>query len=476
MQWEVSNMKFAVSIFTTLVIIIGTVLFVQYQVYSEKNLSGMNSFEYTQEIEVVYRENSLDIRHHFKNLPNQNIELVLPAKAQAIECFLETGSSCDRLAEGMNTIKAGDVKSQSISYVIPLKEEFKGNIILKDVFASLPKGEAIYSIVHISTSSEIQGQWITGLPLIGQQQLKLVNYAMFSGEGQVKDLYWTSKNTTVQNISDQLTVFSDKPLSANFKEEMSKLELLTDEHFSVVQSSDNVSGHRMLFLPTLSIGALQSNLIITQIEAMYKFEENTPLWIKEMIASFLTGNTLGSSKTEQIVLKITEQMSDSQLKIWKEQLKDLEGQTVNAKVLDEQLSLVINSATNYLEMNSKTETIYPFYNIDSREVLVNSKQIDQMEIIYYEGRVLYKAQPLLEALGYNAYEGENGYYVNNETRVFRFPKEHGFYVFNQRRYETVAKPVVKLQNEYFVEETWLQRLFLIEISKKKSSISIKPVE
>ena len=130
-------MKFAVSIFTTLVIIIGAVLFVQYQVYSDRALTKVDEFNYTQEIEIVIRDNSLDIRQHFKNLPKQQVTLNLPSSALEVECFLETSSSCERLSEGRKSFKAGEAMSQSISYVIPLSEPLTKNLVLKNVFANL---------------------------------------------------------------------------------------------------------------------------------------------------------------------------------------------------------------------------------------------------------------------------------------------------------------------------------------------------
>jgi hypothetical protein len=476
MKWEVNNMKFAVSIFTTLVIIIGAVLFVQYQVYSDRAQTEVNEFNYTQEIEVVLRDNSLDIRHHFKNLPNQQVDVNLPSSALEVECFLETSSSCERLSEDHKSFQPGEARSQAISYVLPLKQPLTANFVLKNVFASLPLGEASYSTVHITTDSQIVGQWVTGLPLIGQQQLKLVNYTMFSGEGQVKDLYWTPNNTTVQKISEHLTIYSNEPVLAQFKEELGKMEMLSEEHMAIVQSDVMEPSYRMLFLPSLSVDTVQASLTLSQIETMYNFEESTPLWVKEMMVSFLTGTIIGSEKTEQIVLEITERMTDRQLESWKDQLEKLKDNLVTMQVLDDTLSSVLNSSTNFLVKNSEVKYVYPFYNIDTREVLLNSKEIKEMGIIYYEGRVLYKAKPLLEALGYNAYEGENGYYVNSETRVFRFPKEHGFYVYNQRRYNTSAQPIVKLQDDYYVEETWMQRLFLVDLAKKDSAIYIQTIE
>ncbi|POZ57795.1 hypothetical protein LYSIN_02579 [Lysinibacillus sphaericus] len=79
---------------------------------------------------------------------------------------------------------------------------------------------------------------------------------------------------------------------------------------------------------------------------------------------------------------------------------------------------------------------------------------------------------MLPYLGYTASEGKNGYYVNSDNRTFRFPKESGFYVFNQRRYSTISDPIIKIVDHYYVEEAWLQRLFLVELQKSDGRIQV----
>ena len=96
-------------------------------------------------------------------------------------------------------------------------------------------------------------------------------------------------------------------------------------------------------------------------------------------------------------------------------------------------------------------------------------------MIFKDGQVLYSADTLLSHLGYETRVGENGYYANNEIRQFRFPMDHGFYVYNQRRYNTVSQPIKEIAGKYYIEESWLQKLFMVEIVKKKDSISIKTI-
>lgn len=468
-------MKFGISIFTTLVIIIGAVLFIQYQVHSNQVDLEEKAYRYSQEIEVVYRAESLDIRHHFKNLPDQKVQINLPANATAIECFLEAEYSCDRLNIENMEFTEGQTRTQSISYVIPIPGGLGNSTLLENVFAQLENGNAHFSVVHISTDSATKGQWVTGLPLIGQQELTLVNYTMFSGEGNVKDLYWDARDLAVQSIHPSITLYSAQPVSLDLKEQLSEINLLDDTHISIVQSNIENAKHRVLFMPEITVEAVQKQLLMTQLQSYYVLDESLSNDLKQMLLYYLTGASISSSKGNEMTAKLQSLMSENQLTYWKQLLIEHQGQEMNAEKMDELLGQVLNKATNYFEKNNEVTTVYPFYFIDGREIFYNSELQSDFEIIFYEGRVLYKAQPLLTALGYNAYEGENGYYVNNDTRIFRFPIEHGFYVYNQRRYNTASEPIEKIENQYFIEESWLQRLFLVEITKEDTSINIKPM-
>lgn len=466
-------MKFAMSFFTILVCIIGTVLFVQYQVYSDQLDTTEAAFSYSQEIEIEYRGESLDIRHHFKNLPNDKVTIKWPTEAVNPSCFIETEYSCSRLSDDFSSFEAGENSTQSISYIIPLDGGLKSRELMKNVFASLNKGNVKFSTVHISTDSSIQGQWVTGLPLIGQQSLSLVNYAMFSGTGKINDLYWQAGDFALQQATDVISIYSKQPMSAAFNEKLAAVKFLNEEHIDIV-NGDNRSGEtsdRILFLPNVTVAQIKENVILAQIEAEYQFVDS-PQWLKEVIASFLTGNTFRNERAIDVVNTITHQMNDEQLAEWIEHLKKLRGKQVSPQIIDELLSTVFGIHTEYISMNIQSSEVYPFLFNDKRDVYLNTYKQDAVNVIFKDGLVLYSAEPLLNALGYTAKEGKNGYYVTSDTRSFRFPKEPGFYVFNQRRYNTISEPIMKVAGDYYIEESWLQRLFLVEIQKKDEIINL----
>ncbi|MFJ7950407.1 RNA polymerase II [Lysinibacillus sp. NPDC096418] len=467
-------MKFALSFFSILALIITGTLFFQYQAYSSDLEAGNGEFHYSQEIEIVYRENSLDVRQHFKNLPNQKVKIKWPKNAVDPTCFIETENSCNRLSEETTYFKKGETKAQSVSYIIPLEGGLQDKMLIQDVFATLQNGETSYSVVHISTDVKMAGQWVTGLPLIGQQQLSLVNYTMFSGDGAVRDLYWQAGNLQVQKQTPVLSIYAKQAVSNEFLKALESIQFLNDEHISIIQEQKPVAEHddRILFLPELTTQAVEQQVILSQIKSKLAFKD-APEWLIEVVASYLVSGSIGSDKAKEMVATLKEFMSNDQERAWQEAVNNLGEGPISPTTMDELLSEVLTEKTSYFELNVAQEKgVYPLLIEDERSVYVDDVIKEDVDIIQYEGQILYNADTLLPHLGYTANEGENGYYVNSETRTFRFPKEPGFYVFNQRRYSTISEPILKIANSYYVEEAWLQRLFLVELQKSDGRIQV----
>jgi len=467
-------MKFAMSFFSVLALIITGIIFFQYHAYSSDLETGNGDFLYSQEIEIFYRKNSLDIRQHFKNLPDQKVKIKWPENAINLSCFMETEKSCDRLSDEASYFAKGEIKSQSVSYIIPIEGGLKDKMLIQNVLATLLNGEATYSIVHISTDSKIAGQWITGLPLIGQQQLALVNYTMFSGNGTIRDIYWQSANLKVQEQSPVLSIYAPGAIAKDFLKSLENLQFLNDQHIAIIQEKNPMKEHddRLLFLPTLTAQAVEQEVVLSQIKSQYKFD-NSPEWLPEVVASYLVKDTIGSEKTKEIVATLKEYMTTDQEAAWQEAMNKLGEEPITPASMDDLLTGVLGAKTSYFKLNTEQKNgTYPLFFEDDRDIYVNDTLKKDVQFIHYEGQSLYTADTLLPYLGYSATEGENGYYVKSENRSFRFPKEPGFYVFNQRRYSTISEPIIKIAGHYYVEEAWLQRLFLVELQKNDGRIQV----
>jgi len=467
-------LKYAISLLGMLLLVICGTLFIQYQVFSDKLEVGEGKFTYTQEIEITYRSGGLDIRQHFHNLPNQSIKITWPNLAVNTDCFLESETSCERLSDEKTEFIPAENRNASLSYMIPLDGGLKSNQLLKDIFVTLKNGQVSYSTVHISTDSEVQGQWVTGLPLIGNQSLSLVNYSMFEGTGGISEIYWQKDVMNLQATTDALSIFSNTPISRELSEYLKNLKLLNEDPIIIIQGKNNSSeqGKRILFLDDLSITSLNEKVILSQIHLQYDFGES-PQWMSEVMASFLTDSTLGSYKSSEIVKTLKNKMSEAQMASWIEKLDDLKGKKISAKQLDDLLSQVLGNDTEYFTMNAQTEQVFPFLFNDKRKVFVQDEFREDVKVVLKDGDVLYSLDPILRHLGYQTSIGENGYYVQSETQKFRFPQGYGFYVYNNQRYNTVSEPLTVIADSFYIEETWLQRLFNLDIEKSEDTITIK---
>nr|WP_106784017.1 RNA polymerase II [Lysinibacillus timonensis] len=469
-------MKYAVSFFVVLLLVISGLLFFQFQVYSDKDEEVEGEYLYTQEIEIEYHGDSLDIRHHFSNLPNQIIEIKWPNHAINPDCFLESEQTCDRISDDKTKFNVGDVRNQSLSYVIPLDGGLRSRKLMKDLFVSLQNGKPTYTTVHISTDSQIAGQWITGLPLIGQQSLSLVNYVVFSGPGDVRELYWQGGDMKLQYSSDVVSIYSKSNVNSELKEQVNELQLLNDQHVAIVNSENltGEQGERIIFLKDISFEGLYKSIIMSQTKSLYDLSES-PTWINETVASFLSGNVSDKGKSAKIVNTLMTEMSDQQLEEWVLKLKELQGSKLTSAELDKRLSEIFGLYTEFFASNEDIEGVFPLLFTDNRKLIVNEQTTKEVELIYQDGLLYYSADSILNLLGYKVSEGSNGYYVTNNVRSFRFPENYQFYVFNQRRYDTISDPIITITNKKYIEESWLQRLFLVDIEKTDDEIIISPI-
>lgn len=470
-------MKYILSFFSLLVLIIGGLLFFQYQVYSNQEEDKKSDFVYVQEIDIVYRGDSLDIRHHFRNLPNWTISINWPEQAVNADCFIESKTSCNRLSKDFSTFQKSDIPNQSISYIIPIKGGLKSSQLLKDIFVTLENGSVSHTTVHITTDHSVQGTWVTGLPLVGRQSLSLVNYTMFSGTGTIHELYYQEETLQSKEIDGFLTIYSPNPIQNDMIKQLKEMKFLDDEHIAIVYGSNlsRMQGSRVLLTGNLPIDALKKEILLTQLHMKYQFN-NVPLWATEAVAALLLDTEIGGEKAKEIAATLKNQMTKEQLKNWKEKLKALEGKQIDLALLDNLLSEVFENHTQYFQSNAETDGVHPLLFKDNRHVLVNNQLTEDVEVIFKDGLVLYSADSLLKHLGYETRMGEKSYYVNNDIRQFRFPLNHGFYVYNQRRYNTVSQPVKDIAGKYYIEESWVEKLFFVEIEKMKDAISIKTIE
>jgi hypothetical protein len=452
------------------------ILFFQYQVYSSSLNEKESTFSYSQEISVTYRDNRFYIVHTFHQLPENEITITWPLQSENRACFMGNGDSCTRLVEDLHVFKEGKASEQQISYEIPVKDSLTQPRLFKGVFASLLDGSVDHSMVHVTDVTKSNGLWLTGLPAIGKESLSLVDYKLFNGDGGVSDLYWQKDDFPAVYKDHLLSIYSNQPISEATKKTLNEIKLADSNHVAVIvnNKTNEFQANRFVFIPTIALPNVKDDIILRSVQSGYSFSANATYSL-EVMASFLTNQTIGSEKSMRMYDNLMTYMTTTQIDEWKDQLRQLKGQAISPKLLDSVLSKTLNQKTSFFELNEQLEEKhFPLLFEDTRTVYINELEQNTMKVIFNEGRVLYSVEPMLSLLGYTTEKGQNGYYIKNAARAFRFPMMEPFYVFNERRYEVLSQPIEELAGDYYIEESWLVRLFLVDIQKEERRINITP--
>ena len=469
-------MKLASGLVSLLLFMNIIMLFFHYQVYSSSLNENESAFSYSQEVSVTYRDQRFFIQHKFNQLPENEMMITWPLQSENRACFIENGDSCTRLAEDLHVFKEGENAEQHISYEIPVKDPLTQQRLWKGVFATLSGGSVSQSMVHVTDVTKSKGLWLTGLPAIGKESLSLVDYKLFNGKGGVTDLCWQQSDYPAVFKDHQLSIYADQPLSDETKNTLKEVNLADSKHVAVIVNSEaiDLQANRFVFIPAIDVSTLKDDIILKSVQSSYSFSANTTHSV-EVISSFLTNQTIGSEKSKRMYDELMTYMTTSQIEEWIIQLQRLKSEAVSPKLLDEVLTKTLNQKTSFFEFNELLgDKQFPLLFEDTRTVYINELEQKDMKVIFNDGRVLYSIEPMLSLLGYTMDKVKNGYYIKNAARSFRFPMIEPFYVFNERRYEVLSQPIEELADAYYIEESWLIRLFLVDIQKEEGRINITP--
>lgn len=447
----------------------------QYHVYSDRLSEQDKAFHYDQDIDVVYREGKLIIKHRLSSLPEENMKFIWPTKSVKKACSSNDENNCNRLNKTLTGLKKGKTAEQTLSYIIPVsKKGLKSGQILRDIFLTLQKGTPVHTTMHITDETKSGGQWITGLPEVDSKKMTLVQYTMFSGNGPVTSLYWQKDKMKKVFTNDQMTLYGKNDISGELGKSLNGIELEDFEHVAIIETAKKKhSAGRILFTSEINGKTVEQKVILSQIHQKYKFN-TSPSWAPAIIASFLTERTLGSTKAKKMIDILNDYMNQDQLSEWKKGLEKMQGKEVTATSLDRLLSESLNLKTTFFTMNANNgKNIAPLLFEDKRSIYINGLQQNKLQVIFKDGRILYSIKPILKKLGYTSKVGSHGFYIKSDTRSFRFPMDESFYVYNNHRYNIISQPIEEYGNDYFIEEAWLVRLFLVNVEKSDNRIDIK---
>ncbi|MBQ0137995.1 MAG: hypothetical protein KBT36_01755 [Kurthia sp.] len=474
-------MKFATIMFSILLFINGILLAFQFHVFSSNSNEEEKAFSYAQDIEVTYRGNRFFVKQTFTGLPENEITITWPETSKNKSCEKNDDGkkdeqSCSRLTKHLNSLKAGSDTKQTITYTIPLsKKGFKSGTLFEDAFVTLKNGITGSTTLQIVDENRKGGHWFTGLPKLGERSLTLVDYSYFQGNGGVYELYWTKDRLKKTFDATEVSVYAKNISQQNLKKTMSSMKMLNSNHIDIVEATGQKNGSRIIFTNSMNKNVLQEKVVVSQIKEQYQFSSNSgnlPL----LVASFATNTLLGNQKTQKMVQILNNTFNNAQSASWNDGLSALKGKKIDAGILDQLLSKTLNNKTSYFKMNEASgNKVVPLLFEEKRDLYLNDEKLTDVKIILKDGEILYAANPMLKHLGYKTRVGKNGYYVDSSVRKLRFPgQQYDFYVDNDVRMDLAkSRPIVEVSDTYYIEESWLIRLFGLTSGSSNERIDLQ---
>lgn len=467
-------MKFVISfLFFILVVVNSVLLLFQYQVYSTSLAEDEPSYSYEQEIEVKLKENKMIIKQHFANLPKEEMDILWPINSENRSCELNTSDGCNRLIEDLSAFAAGETKRQSISFEIPIPEGLVDGKVFSGLFAKLDQGGVSYTTLHITDALKRGGMWVSGLPMVGTTSLELIDYSLAYGTGAVTELFWQKDDVPLIYEDDYFTIYSAKDIPSEWKEQLGKVHIPGSEHVSVLLNNNNkINSSRIVTISAGDRPSLERELLHRNVREVYGLGNDQTI-IVDVISSFLLNQPIGSGKATAMYEALNNYFTSEQLAEWNILLENQKNSQLNAERLDQLLEEIFALKTSFFTQNVQEGVEYfPLLFEDLRAVYINELKQEKISVILKDSKVLYDLEPLLSELGYTLEVTDDGLYIQNDKRAFRFPIQEPFYVLNKKRYDTISEPIEKIGSRFYVEETWMIRLFLVEIEKQEKQINI----
>lgn len=466
-------MKFVISfLMMSLVVVNSVLLLFQYHVYSSSLEVERQSFFYEQEIALTFKSDSVIVKQHFRHLPQQQLTISWPISSENRSCDVSTSASCSRLSDDLISFDEGESSEQSISYEIPFTDGLTDGKLLTGFLAKIEKGGVSYTTLHVTDELKRGGMWVSGLPVIGTTSLDLIDYTLSDGVGDITDLYWQQEIIPVKYENDYFTVHSTADLSEEVRARLDSLNIPNSTHMTLLftENINNINSSRIAFVLGKDMDSIERDLIVKSVQSQYELDGESPL-LAEVISSFLVERPIGTEKSMWMYETVNNYLTTTQRTEWKAILT--KNRPLNAKELDKLLSDTIDLKTSFFQMNEQAESEkFPLLFEDPRALYVNGVQQEEMKLLMRDGKVLYAAEPLLTALEYTLNDTDKGLYVQNDSRAFRFPIQEPFYVLNEKRYDAMSEPFERIGSEFYIEEAWMIRLFLLSLEKEENRINI----
>ncbi|WP_158318782.1 stalk domain-containing protein [Robertmurraya kyonggiensis] len=463
--------------FTLLIVLcsfIGGMLFWQWHVYSDYDQPNEQAEQAEQELTVESKGDQLNITQRIEGLQSgKEYRISFPDSIPNWSCENADGKICNSIDENPASFVAEN-HSIILRYQIELKE--KNTFLLNEWMGQLPDVEISHTTIKVIDSARREGSWIAGFPLKGFNELELIDYYVFAGEGDSGSLYWHSEPLTKITDQNGLQFFAqgnknkqDYPL-----ESLKKISNITGISVIFTNSFQETNGNGLM----VANPDIKNELLERKIVYNYFLEKAPTLpleekWLIDALTSLFLGQQSNVPKGNELISEMNRVLAKEETENFVNAV--IKEDSITPEILDELIGTIKEKNTHFFTLNKNEDTkLVPLYFNDARKVVIQGKIQEDIEVLLMNDEKLVPFIDTMTALGFEAkvLADQETILLDNGNNNYRFYISQNIFLYNEADFGLLENPLQVINGTVFIKVKLLPELFKANIEETENEIKI----
>ncbi|MBT2637260.1 hypothetical protein [Bacillus sp. ISL-39] len=452
--------KMSILMTSGLFIVICAAVFLQWNAFSEHSGKPAERKEEPSIVASVKVEsNQLLVKQIFYGLEaNRQYQAVIPSQAVEVKCTDSEENPCE---------DGSLPKGEKIQFEYILKTGPGLSLLLNEWMIVLKEAAVNKTRIEIIDQYNSKGTWAAGLPLKGFKKTELLNYYVFEGVNSTPSLYWQEKPLFKLNGQKGIDYYISKKDQIIY--EFDSLGTFSDNHLSVVITEGQRTTHGtglLLVGNKLTNKELERQLAMALLASKFGTDRGTEGWTLEALTSLVTKQEPETAKSKAMVRELANTLTAEETAAFITYFS--KERQLDVRSLDEYLSSIKGMNTKFFLKNSqKGQAGFPMFFTDTRSIIVNGNEKDELEVVIKGEEHLFPLVPTMAALGYKAKTGTDFTVMelSSDSSQYSFNLKNKTFILDGQSFGLLENPFQYLNGEWYVEKRWLHAIFKVEFSE-----------
>jgi len=461
-NWVVKRLFF--TILFLLLLIMGGVLFWQWNVYLEKQSAQSKhiSYQVNETIHMEVKGRYIEVEHEFFGLPTGNYQLNFQKSIKPV--CQEDDKSCQQSGNQKQNL---ETNGGTLRFTYKLKKSTSQAFVLDNWAVQLEQVKIENTRVEITDYSNKVGIWAAGARLIGETEKEKISYYVFEGREGTFPLYYQQKKSKQFEAGDVMVYGAS---SGRLVQAVQKYEAIAPITLIITTAASPFSSEHLLIGP--SVDKLAHVLSKRYYQTYYPFSNKKERWLQSVIGAYVRDEK-PKGKAKQLYEELAKGLTKEQQAAFVSVLKKKRGQEFSAEYLDELLSNVTGLVTHYFELNKvKSHKVHPLIFINQAKWLNRDGEHSVVQSVTVRLKRYYLLEQVTEKLGFHAEWVNQHFYLNNGSKTFRLYPGKKVFLYNEKAHSVEGTLLTQFNNQYYISEDYMLKVFNVFVREQNNELEL----